>query len=90
MFGIGFPELIVILILALVVLGPKQIPQLAKSLGKGIAELRRMSDELKSSIEDDLVKDETTKEKRQRIAGSETLHPNQKTKDPSHPPRGEE
>ena len=41
MFGIGTPELLVILIVALVVLGPKRLPEVAKALGKGLAELRK-------------------------------------------------
>lgn len=41
MFGIGTPELLVILLVALIVLGPKRIPEVARALGKGLAELRR-------------------------------------------------
>lgn len=41
MFGIGTPELVVIFIVALVVLGPKRLPEVARALGKGLAELRR-------------------------------------------------
>jgi Tat protein translocase TatB subunit len=61
-FGIGFPELILILVLALIILGPRQIPELAKSLGRGIAELRRMSEDLKGSIEEDLFPENREKE----------------------------
>jgi TatA/E family protein of Tat protein translocase len=50
MFGIGMPELLLILVLALIVLGPKKLPELARALGKGMAEFRRATDELKEEF----------------------------------------
>ena len=47
MFGIGMTELIVIFAIALIVLGPKRLPELARSLGRGIAEFRRASNDLR-------------------------------------------
>jgi len=53
---LGFSEMLVIFIVALLVFGPKKLPDLGKSLGKGIREFRKATDELKSSW-DDQVKD---------------------------------
>lgn len=50
MFGIGMPEMLLILALALIVLGPKKLPEIARALGKGIAEFRRATDELKEDF----------------------------------------
>jgi Tat protein translocase TatB subunit len=52
MFGIGMTEMIVILVIALVVLGPKRLPEMARTLGKSLAELRRASTELRREFND--------------------------------------
>jgi TatA/E family protein of Tat protein translocase len=54
MGSLGVPELIVIFVVALIVFGPKKLPELGKSLGKGLAEFRRASNELKSTIEEEV------------------------------------
>jgi TatA/E family protein of Tat protein translocase len=52
MFGIGFQEMIIILVVVLIIFGPKRLPDLAKSLGKGLAEFRKASDEVRKGIEE--------------------------------------
>lgn len=58
MFGIGMPELLIIMVVALLVIGPKKLPDLAKSLGKGMSEFRKATDEIKGSLaENEAVQD---------------------------------
>ncbi len=54
MFGLGFWEISVILIIALVVLGPKKLPEMAKSLGKGIREFRSATEDFKSTLDSEM------------------------------------
>ncbi len=58
MFGIGMPELLLILAVALIVIGPKKLPDLAKSLGRAMGEFKRATNDLKQSIEQETGLDE--------------------------------
>ena len=53
MFGIGMPELLVILGLAIIILGPKKIPEVARGLGRAMREFRRATDDMKEQFEEE-------------------------------------
>jgi sec-independent protein translocase protein TatB len=57
-FGLSFTEVVIIAILALLLLGPDQLPNAARSAGKWLRELRRLSDDLKDQIETEIYLDE--------------------------------
>jgi sec-independent protein translocase protein TatA len=50
MFGIGMQELLIILVVALIVVGPRKLPELAKTLGRGLAEFRKTADDFQSTM----------------------------------------
>lgn len=58
MFGLGFWEIAIILVVALIVLGPSKLPELARGLGKGLREFRKATEDFKSTIEEEMHKPE--------------------------------
>ena len=58
MFGIGMQEVLIILVIALVIIGPKKLPEIAKALGKGYGEFRRAFEDMKDTINVDVRTDE--------------------------------
>ena len=71
MFGsIGMPELIVIFVIALIIFGPRKLPELGKSLGRSINEFKRASNELKSTLEDEIRLDEQRSTEQTRAAAA--------------------
>jgi len=69
MFGIGLPELIIIMVIALIVIGPSKLPDLAKALGKGMAEFRKATQEIKDSLDLDEDIEEVKKDLVDSISG---------------------
>ena len=84
MLGIGLPELVMIMVLALLVLGPERLPEVARLVGRAYAQLRRASEEFQNTIRQDLAAIErqeeaqrntaVAQELRERFADLEDLH----------------
>ena len=83
MLGIGMQEIIIILVVALIVIGPKKLPDLAKALGRALGEFRRAADDLKDNLDINGVREE--KEKLMREFSKEKLYKDFKTKEDKGP-----
>ena len=75
MFGIGMTELIVILIIALLVIGPERLPELAKMLGKGMAEFKRAAEDFRNTIHENLEVEEEKEKLLQKTNQAEKRKP---------------
>jgi len=74
MFGMGMPEILLILAIALIVIGPKKLPDIAKALGRAMGEFKKATNDLKSSINiDDPIDIPHTPVSRPEIIGSNEL-----------------
>ena len=69
--SLGFPELLIIMVIALIIFGPRKLPELGRSLGKSIGEFKKASNELKSTLEEE-IRMEEIKEERAKIEAEQT------------------
>ena len=73
--SIGMPELIIIFVIALIIFGPRKLPELGRSLGKSINEFKRASNELKNTLDEEIRVEETRSAERQRAPEPARPHP---------------
>ena len=69
--SLGFPELLIIMLVALIIFGPRKLPELGRSLGKSLGEFRKASNELKSTLEEE-IRLEEVKEQRVKLDAEQT------------------
>lgn len=88
MFGIGMGELIVILVIALLVVGPKRLPELARALGRGLSEFRKAANEVRNTIDAEIdLQDRAPKTTNQKMFSApqdEQQKESADSKDPTH------
>lgn len=68
MFGIGLPEMVLILIAALIFIGPDKLPDLARALGRAFSEFKRATDEIKREVKIDLEPAEAKRPEKQTVS----------------------
>jgi TatA/E family protein of Tat protein translocase len=69
MFGISMPELLIVMVIALIVIGPSKLPDLAKAIGRGLAEFRKATQEIKESLDLDVELKEVKKDIADSLSG---------------------
>jgi sec-independent protein translocase protein TatB len=88
LFGLGLPEILLILVLALIVLGPKRLPEVAKTIGKAFSEFRRATTDIKDSVENEINRSEL--EKIYNVDAEDSQSIPEKTPDKIEPQKNEE
>ena len=76
--SIGMPEMIIILVIALIIFGPRKLPELGRSLGKSLAEFKRASNDLRSTLEEEIrIEEQKAKIDATKTTESQTTAPTQ-------------
>jgi len=90
MFGIGIPELLVILVVALIVLGPQRLPEVARALGKALAEFRRATGDLSEELSNArIMLEEEVRQAERKTQGAQPPATPSPTESPAPPERQE-
>jgi sec-independent protein translocase protein TatA len=72
--SIGMPELIIILVIALIIFGPRKLPELGRSLGKSLGEFKRASNELRNTLDEEIRLEEQRSSERQKPVDPAPTH----------------
>ena len=89
MFGsIGMPELIIIFVIALIIFGPRKLPELGKSLGRSLSEFKRASNELRSTLEEEIKIEDSQGNESTQSKGNESTQSKGTDESEIKPPSG--